>query len=119
VFIDPPYYSQLEDDYEGMAKGSYGHYIAVMSLVFNNSYNALKPGGFLCVLIAPMSIKTDFVDISYDFTTILKENFTIIKKISVPVGSQQVAPHEVKKCKDDKTMVALYRELLVFKKDRR
>ena len=117
VFIDPPYWSQMEDDYAGMAAIPLDEFMKQMTDVFRNAYQALKDGGILAVLIAPMAIKVDYADLPFEFARIcLDSGFSLERRISVPVSSQQVGPRVMATCKKNKIMVALIRDLLIFKK---
>jgi len=115
VFIDPPYWSQQKSAYQGMASSTYAEFLKSMKAVFDQSYSHLMNNGHLAVLIAPMAIKSKFTDISFDFVNTCAA-FTYKRRIGVPVSSQQVGPQIVKNCKDNRIMVALLRDLLIFQK---
>lgn len=118
VFIDPPYWSQMASDYGGMASKSYSEYLADMKAVFENAYDALKNGGILSILIAPVAIQHRYTDIPFDFVGICKDiGFEFMRRICVPVSSQQVGPQIMEHCRDNNIMVALIRDLLIFEKE--
>jgi hypothetical protein len=117
VFIDPPYWSQMESDYGGMAIKSYGEYLADMRAIFVNAFNSLASNGVLAVLIAPVAIQHEYTDIPFDFVRQCREEgFRLIRRIYVPVSSQQVGPQVMEHCRDNNIMVALVRDLLIFEK---
>jgi len=118
VFIDPPYWSQMASDYGGMASKPYDEYLEDMTNVFANSYDALREDGLLAVLIAPLAIQHGYTDIPFDFVAMCKDiGFKLIRRIYVPVSSQQVGPQVVSNCKENQVMVALMRDLLIFEKN--
>jgi DNA modification methylase len=117
VFIDPPYWSQMASDYGGMASKPYDEYLADMQAVFTNAHDVLRNDGVLAALIAPVAIQDDYTDIPFDFVAICKRiGFKLIRRISVPVSSQQVGPQVIQHCRDNDIMVALIRDLLIFEK---
>ncbi len=116
VFIDPPYWSQQEEAYGGISRLSYKDYLTEMELIFEQTSKFLKEKNILTVLIAPMAIKTQYKDIPFDFTIILLEKFGLIRRIAVPVSSQQVGPQVMGACKRKKELVAVNRDLLIFRK---
>lgn len=117
IFIDPPYGSQKEKAYGGLSCEDTNGYLAKMSDVIGQSHQHLKPLGILAILIAPMAIKTAFVDLPFElYKTCCDLRFTPIRRIQVPVGSQQVGPNVVKACKEKRQLLALARDLLIFEK---
>lgn len=71
--------------------------------------------GKLAILISPMAIKTAYQDLPFQLCQIASDVGLILKRrISVPVSSQQVGPNVVEKCKRDKVMIALLRDLMVW-----
>jgi hypothetical protein len=117
VFIDPPYWSQMADDYGGMALDAYDSYLEQMGSVFQHAMANLRSDGSLAILIAPMAIKTEYTDIPVDFINICHDlGFRLVRRISVPVGSQQIGPSVMEHCREQGIMAALLRDLLVFAK---
>ena len=115
IFIDPPYWSQKSKDYGGMASGSYDDFLADMQKVFLQAKEHLSDDGVMSILIAPVAIQHDYTDIPFDFVQMCQEmGFRLIRRISVPVSSQQVGPQIVEHCKSNKILVALIRDLLLF-----
>ncbi len=114
VFIDPPYWNQ--QDYAG-ARETYPGFLEDMTKVIQNAHSQLEEGGILAVLIAPMAIKTEkYIDIPFDIQR-EAEGFTLLRRISVPVSSQQVGPQVMAYCRDNNILVGLVRDLLVFEKN--
>lgn len=117
IFIDPPYWSQMENAYGGMASEPLEEFLRRMTLILQQAKGKLKENGTLALLIAPMAIKTDYIDLPF----ILYEKaqgvgFTLKRRIHVPVGSQQAGPAVQKHCAETKTMLAIARDLLILKK---
>lgn len=119
VFMDPPYWSQLAGEYGGIAAGSYDDYLADMGLMVRQAHKNLKDEGILALLIAPMAIKTVYIDIPFDLVSIAKgAGFQLIRRVSVPVlGKQQAGPQVMERCKKEKIMAAALRDLLIFQKE--
>lgn len=118
VFIDPPYWSQMEKAYGGMASEPLNEFLARMTLILQRTKGKLKENGTLALLIAPMAIKTDYIDLPFLLYEKAKElGFILKRRIHVAVGSQQIGPTVIKHCKDTRTMVALARDLLILNKE--
>jgi len=119
VFIDPPYYSQMKDDYHGMAELSYDDYLADMQKIFTQAHIHLKTGGYLAVLIAPMAVQTEaFLDTTFDFVQMCKASgYSYVRRISVPVSTQQIGPQVMEHRRDHNIMVAIIRDLIIFQKE--
>jgi len=118
IFIDPPYWSQLETHYEGIAQSkTYEEFISDMSLIIDAAHSHLIGGGILAILIAPMAIKEAYKETPLDLLRAACERgFNIIRRIAIPVSSQQVDPQVMEACKKNKNMLALLRDLLVLEK---
>jgi len=119
VFTDPPYGSQLEDDYEGVAKLDYGEFLKAMTVIYRRSFEHLQPGGRLAILIAPTAIKSgEYIDTTFDLFSICTAElgYKLERRLSVPVSTQQIGPNVVEDCKTTKRLLAVIRDLLVFRK---
>lgn len=115
IFNDPPYWSQMADDYGGMATQPYDDFLLSMARVFGNAKTHLAGDGILAVLIAPVAIQHDYIDIPFDFMSVGKElGFRLARRISVPVSSQQIGPQVMEHCRDNGILVALLRDLLIM-----
>jgi len=116
VFIDPPYWCQLEGDYGGMAAKPYQDYLMEMQAIIGQAHINLKGGGILAILIAPMAVKTEYIDIPFDLLRICEtQGFTLIRRVSVPVlGNQQAGPQVMEQCKRERKMAASLRDLLIL-----
>jgi hypothetical protein len=114
IFIDPPYWSQQEDAYE-MASQPLDTFLKMMRLVLDQARQNIKQTGTLALLIAPMAIKTSYIDLPFILHESARElGFRLKRRIHVPVGSQQIGPSVSKHCKDTRTMLAIMRDLLIF-----
>lgn len=118
VFIDPPYSTQMRESYGGVAQLPYAEFLAAMAKVFEQAKKHLHSDGILALLIAPIAIQADsFLDVSFDFVSLCKDmNFEYMRRISVPVSSQQVGPQVTANRRDNNELVALIRDLLIFRK---
>lgn len=118
IFNDPPYWSQMEGDYGGMAELSYEDFLGEMRKVYQQSYKYLKPGGRLAILIAPTAIKSgQYLDTTIHLHGICLEiGFQLEWRVSVPVSTQQIGPNVVKDCKANKKLLAVTRDLLILQK---
>lgn len=117
IFIDPPYGSQLEKQYGGMAGKPIESFLADMEQILSQAKQNIKGNGLLALLIAPMAIKTDYIDLPFILYKKAEAlGFRLKRRIHVPVGSQQVGPAVTKQCKDTRTMVAIARDLLILRR---
>jgi len=120
VFIDPPYWSQMQKAYGGMASEPLDEFLTRMALILQRTQEKLKEDGTLALLIAPMAIKTDYIDLPFILYQSAQDiGFTLKRRIHVAVGSQQVGAAVTKRCKDTRTMVAIARDLLILNKEPR
>jgi hypothetical protein len=91
-----------------------------MQLILKQALENLKDTGILALLIAPMAIKTDYIDLPFILCQSAHAiGFTIKRRIHVAVGSQQVGPAVTKHCIETKTMVALARDLLILRAEQK
>lgn len=118
VFIDPPYFSQMAEDYGGVSKLNYPLFLEAMECVFRNAYAALKSGGVLAILIAPTAIIADtFLDTTFDFVQSCKDiGFEYTRRISVPVSTQQIAPQVMEANRNNGILNAVIRDLIILRK---
>lgn len=117
IFIDPPYWSQMENSYGGIASQPLNEYLSFMRLVLDEVNKHLKSNGILALLIAPMAIKTGYLDLPFMLCGLAQQlGFELKRRIQVPVGSQQIGPAVTRHCKDTRTMMAIARDLLILQK---
>ena len=99
-----------------MASVPHGDYLSYMAAIFGQAKAHLLPDAILAVLIAPMSIKQDYLDLPVEFVKIGEGmGLRLVRRISVPVSSQQVGPQVMEHCRDNRILVALLRDLLLFR----
>lgn len=117
VFVDPPYWSQQEDAYGGLARAAtHEDFLVDLLAVMHRGREHLKPGGLFAILLAPMAIKTEYQDSPIELVAgATRMGWKLVRRFSVPVSSQQVGPQVVADCKAKKIPVALLRDLLLFR----
>lgn len=123
IFIDPPYGSQKGEVFkEGSVSSlSTSDYVEkFMKKLFIDSYNTLKEGGMIGFLIQNQNqINLEgkyYWDFSFDAYRLMQEaGFTPYRRICVPlVGPVQYQEHDMKRCKDNKELLGVVRDLVVM-----
>jgi hypothetical protein len=90
-----------------------------MKKICEQAESHLKPWGKLAILMAPLAIKMDYIDLPFEIVKNCETlKLRLIRRIAVPVSSQQVGPQVQKECKEKKIKVALLRDLLIFSKEK-
>ncbi|MEE9610435.1 MAG: hypothetical protein V3W19_04245 [Desulfatiglandales bacterium] len=116
IFIDPPYGSQQAESYGGMAGLNAEQFMAELSKVIMQSAKNLKQDAHLAILIAPMAIREKYFDLPFETVRSAETHgLMLIRRIIVPVSTQQVGPQVTGAAKKNKTILAVLRDLLIFK----
>ena len=119
VYLDPPYWKQAEGKYSkddsDLANMPLELFNATLSGFINKVSKKLKPGAFIALLIQPTQWKSPdkkFVDHVADMINAIK--LPINMRISCPYESQQCTAQMVKWAKENKKLLVLTRELIVW-----
>lgn len=121
IFLDPPYSKKKEEDYGPASISALDkeNYFRSFNIIAKESYRIIKGGGYLAFLMEPY---IDYQDSSgsiwlYDYIKIFLGNNWFIERIyDVPQTSERYQGHDISRAKEEKIVLTLRRELVVFKK---
>jgi DNA modification methylase len=121
AFLDPPYYNQRKDDYvPNKFTDSIESFNESTKKAFKNCYDALKPRGILALIMGPQQWKLEegnWADHSFTLTnTALEQGFIEIYRIVSPFPTQQFTGYDVDRAKENRSMLNVIRDIVIFKK---
>lgn len=122
TFLDPPYYKKKEDDYveESISSMEIEEYMAFFVSLTVDLYEKHKPGTYVALL---MSNYIDYEDYKksiwiHDYVKIfIGTGFNIHRWIQCPLSTQQYSGFQVNQAKQNKKLLAISRDLVVFIKE--
>ena len=125
VFLDPPYYSMMKDDYVPNAfTESRESFFEAIDKIVAKSYDALKDGG-LCGLIIQPQTEKDLeegevcIDLPFGCYKIMEKYFEPFNRIQVPLSTQQFSStdqKQVEKYENRHRLLGIARDLIIMKK---
>lgn len=121
VFFDPPYFSLMGDDYpENEFTESYESFRGAIDISLKNINKILKVHGNLAIIMKPLNEKMvggRWFDTTFDIIQLAKKkDFELIKRISVPLSTQQFSASDVARAAELKVMLNTLRDITIFKK---
>ncbi len=119
VYLDPPYWKQAEgrysDDATDLANLSLDEFTAALSSTINGFAKKLPAGAVIALIIQPTQWKADgrvFTDHAADM--IRRVDLPIVQRIQAPYESQQCNAQMVEWAKDNRAVLVLSREIVVW-----
>lgn len=122
VFLDPPYWKQAEgrysNDKEDLANMSLEKFYSSLEMFLKELKKRMKPGSFVALVIQGTQWKNDLKleDHAFKLYKILEKYFEFEQRIVCPYNTQQVNAQMIEKAKKEKILLALYRDLLIFRR---
>lgn len=125
MFIDPPYWSMLDDKYSDKAVSSktlaqFNEWIAKLA---SDCYSTLKTGAKLAFLIQNQTEK-DIPEGEYYLDHVfsaqkafIDTGFKMVRRINCPLNSETYTPQQVNTNKEAKHLMGLVRDLLIVIKE--
>jgi ParB-like chromosome segregation protein Spo0J len=121
VYLDPPYWKQLENQYstdaEDLANMPLDKFNDALSSVINNIAKKLSHGSHIALLIQPTQWKSDnkeFTDHVSDMIRIADKRLKLVNRVSCPYSTQQCTPQQVEYAKENKMLLVISRELIIW-----
>ncbi|MBW2194619.1 MAG: site-specific DNA-methyltransferase [Deltaproteobacteria bacterium] len=122
TFLDPPYWKQAEgkysDDQEDLANMSLEDFNKTLSGVVNGIAKK-QSKGFIAMLMQPTQWNApdkEYTDHVIDMVRLADaKRLKLVNRISCPYSSQQCKPQMVEYAKENKMLLVLSRELIVWK----
>jgi hypothetical protein len=120
VYLDPPYWKQAEgqysDDPTDLANMPLEQFNAALAGVINGFAKKLKPGAVIALLIQPTQWKApekQYTDHVADMLRLVK--LPIDLRVQCPYESQQCTPQMVEWAKENRKVLVLSREFVVWR----
>lgn len=122
VYLDPPYWKQVENQYsidaEDLANMPLDKFNNALSSVINNIAKKLSADSHIALLIQPTQWKSDnkdFTDHVSDMIQLADKRLKLVNRISCPYSTQQCTPQQVEYAKENKMLLVISRELIIWK----
>lgn len=123
IFLDPPYYNLKAKDYipESVSSLEINKFRKFIDNLAKDCYETIKENGIVTYLIQNYYVKFASINEYIDFIdegiqSFKQAGFKLVNRINCPQTSQVYQPQDVKKAQEQKGMLNLVRDLLIFKK---
>jgi len=123
IFLDPPYYNLKAKDYipESVSSLELDKFREFVDKLAEDCYKTIKKNGIVTYLIQNYYVKFASIDKYIDFIdegiqSFKRADFKLVNRINCPQTSQVYQPQDVKRAQEQKGMLNLVRDLLIFKK---
>jgi len=123
IFADPPYWDMNEDQHEGsLASLTLDAFLAWEVEFAKSCKIMLAKEGYVAFLIQSQtgpSVPTDreYIDHSFEaYQRFMGVGFTPVRRISVPMPTETLTPQHIEKAREERRMLGLVRDLLIFRK---
>lgn len=123
IFLDPPYYKKKEKEYgeESISSLERDEYLRTFEVIAEKSLPVVKPSGYLAFLMEPyidyeQSNKSIWL---YEYILrFLAKGWEVERIFDVPETSQRYQAYDVTKAKENKQLLTLRRQLIIFRSER-
>lgn len=120
VFLDPPYWKQKQGSYSSdetnLANMPLDEFYAAIDTILDNARNALVDDGYVAVIMGPTQSAGKIYDHAFEITKMLEQYFSFVHRIIVPYSTQVHGGNFVKIAQQNKELLYLYRDLMIFRK---
>jgi len=123
VFIDPPYWSMLKGRFgeESVSSLSLNDYYLFVAKLAKDTFSVLKQDGIFAFLIQNQTEKDleGGYPIIHTYKTaklIESAGFRLIREINCPQSTQTFLPQQIEIAKEERRMLGIVRDLLIWKK---
>ena len=123
IFLDPPYYNLKSKYYipESVSSLELNQFREFVNKLAEDCYKTIKKNGIVTYLIQNYYVKFASIDEYIDFIdegiqSFKKAGFKLVNRINCPQTSQVYQPQDVKRAQEQKGMLNLVRDLMIFQK---
>jgi len=121
IFIDPPYYKKKEIEYgeQSISSLERKEYLEIFKVIAEKSMAIIKSNGYLAFLMEPyIDYKDSKLSIwLYDYILrFIEKGWRIERIFDVPESTQRYQAHDVTRAKENKQILTLRRQLIIFRK---
>lgn len=121
VYLDPPYWKQAENQYsndpEDLANMNLEIFNKSLSGIINRIASKLSKGSHIALIIQPTQWKSEnknFIDHVFEMIKLADKKLKLVNRISCPYSTQQCTPQQVDYAKENKILLVLSRELIIW-----
>ena len=123
IFCDPPYHTMLARQYtrDGIANAPLSEWITFLHDLARHAITALRPGGYLALLLAPQTEKDLPVGFGYldhaffGYSAATQAGFMPERRISCPMDGAYL-PQHVRRAREEGRLLGQVRDLLIMRK---
>ncbi len=123
VFLDPPYWKQAEKKYSkkntDLGNVNIEKFLASIGDIAKNvkrKWGSNRPDAKLAIIIGPFYRDGKYFDLPFLCSEVIEKYLQLTERIQVPYSTEIVGGDEVNKAKEDKRMIHLLRDLMIYKK---
>jgi len=126
IFADPLYWDMNEGDYQhpegSLASLTLDAFLTWEAEFAKSCETMLAKGGHVAFLIQSQTgpsvpLDKEYIDHAFEvYQRFVGVGFTPVRRISVPMPTETVAPQHIEKAKEERRMLGLVRDLLIFRK---
>jgi len=124
VFLDPPYWSMKGEkyDWDPLFDASVDSFYDFVGNLAKVSLEGVQENGFVTLLMMNQTDKDledqPYIDHAFNcYQIFLKTGFKAHQRVSCPLSTQQYTGYDVKRAKEEKRMLGIVRDLLIFRKE--
>jgi len=120
ILLDPPYWQQKKGKYSAdesnLANLSLDEFYVKIEALFVDAQKILAPQGYLAFIIGSTIKNIGREDHALKCYNIASQYFNLIYRIIVPYPTQQYTGFDIVRVKENKQILNLYRDLMIFQK---
>ena len=120
VYLDPPYYNLMDEYVKNGWNESYASFLNCMEKSLINIKPILADHGKVAVILKPMNEKMmegEWLDLTIDCVDLARrQGYKLVKRISVPLSTQQFSATDVTKAKESRVMLNTLRDIVILRR---
>jgi len=123
IFLDPPYWNMRSEKYSANSVSSLSleDFYAFIEKLAKDCDDIVRVNGIVAFLISNQLERLpqdkEYIDHVFQCLKIFEKiGFRLIMRFSVPLTTQEFAPFNVKRAKEEKKLLGIVRDLLIFQK---
>jgi len=120
VYFDPPYFNLMSEYPDNEFNSSYKSFLGAMKKSLEHITLILNDGGKVALILKPMNeemLGGNWLDMTFDSAIIAQKlGYKFIKRIAVPLSTQQFNAHDVTRAKERKVILNTLRDIIILEK---
>jgi len=122
IFLDPPYWKQKRGEYSNdktnLANVSLEKFYDYFEMIIISAKHVLQKNGYLVFIIGNTVKDGEKFYHSFEMAKIAEKYFKLIEWVSVPYSTQQVGGNYVNMARENKRMLNILRDVVVFRNEK-